>query len=135
MWYSVHGDDYVGLGAEVDVEWYRQQVSKRFIMKLRGYLGPAAHHKREMCIQNRVFIWRSSEAGSAEMITYEGDLRHVDILLRDYGLGQRSVRKPRNQQGHGAADGQRRRNTEGTRQVQLHSVEAAVVRPATHHTF
>ena len=38
LWYSEHGDEYVGLGAEVDVEWHRQQASKRFIMKLRGYL-------------------------------------------------------------------------------------------------
>ena len=52
LWYSVHGDDHVGLGAEVGLEWYRQQVSKRFIMKLRGDLGPAGHHKREMRILN-----------------------------------------------------------------------------------
>ena len=33
-----------------------------------------------------VLTWRSSEAGSAEMITYERDPRHVDLLLRDCGL-------------------------------------------------
>ena len=85
--YFVHGDDCVGLEVEADVAWYRQQVSKRFIMKFRGYLGPAAHHKRGMRILNRVFTRTSSEAGRAEMITHEGDPRHVDLLfLRDYGL-------------------------------------------------
>ena len=47
LWYFVHGDDNVGLGAVVDLEWYRQQVSKRFTTKLRGYLGLAAHDKCE----------------------------------------------------------------------------------------
>ena len=54
-------------------------------MRLRGYLGLAAHHKREMRIMNRVLTWRS-EARRDEMITHEGDLRHVDLLLRDHGL-------------------------------------------------
>ena len=39
---------------------------KRFIMTLRGNLGLAAHHSREMRILNRVLTWRSSEAGRAE---------------------------------------------------------------------
>ena len=30
-----------GLGAEVDLGWFMQHVSKKFIVKLRGYLGPA----------------------------------------------------------------------------------------------
>ena len=38
----------VELGAEVDPEWYRQQVSKRFIMKLCEQLGLVAHHTREI---------------------------------------------------------------------------------------
>ena len=31
-------------------------------------LGPAAHHKHEMRVLNRVLTWRSAEAGRAEMI-------------------------------------------------------------------
>ena len=68
------------------LEWCRQQVSKRFTTKLRGCLGRVAHHQREMRALNRVPRWRSSEALSATMITHEGDPRHVDFLLRDYGL-------------------------------------------------
>ena len=34
-------------------------------MKLRGYLGFAAHHEREVRVLNRVITWRSSEAGDA----------------------------------------------------------------------
>ena len=39
---------------QVDLEWYRQQVSKWFIMKLSGYLGLPAHHERDVRILNRV---------------------------------------------------------------------------------
>ena len=59
---------------------------KRFIMTLRGNLGLAAHHSREMRILNRVLTWRSSEAGRAERITCEEDPRHENLLLRDYGV-------------------------------------------------
>ena len=38
-WYSVYGDGYVDLGAEADLPWYRDQVSKRFIIKLGGHLA------------------------------------------------------------------------------------------------
>ena len=86
MWYCVHSDDYVRLGARVDHEWYRLEVIKRFIMTLRGNLGPAAHHSREMRILNRVLTWRSSEAGRAERITCEEDPRNENLLLRDYGV-------------------------------------------------
>ena len=29
LWHSVHGDDRVGLGDDVYLEWYRRQVRKR----------------------------------------------------------------------------------------------------------
>ena len=83
---ETHSDANVRLGARVDHEWYRQEVIKRFIMTLRGNLGLAAHHSREMRILNRVLTWRSSEAGRAGRITYEEDPRHENLLLRDYGV-------------------------------------------------
>ena len=84
--YSVHVDEFVGLGEEADLEWYRQQVRPRLVTKLRGCLGPAAHHKRETLKQNRVLTWRSSEAGRTEMITNWGGPRSVDLLVCDCGL-------------------------------------------------
>ena len=59
---------------------------KRFIMTLRGNVGLAAHHSREMRILNRVLTWRSSEARRAGRITCEEDPRHENLLLRDYGV-------------------------------------------------
>ena len=76
LWYSVHCDDYVGLEAEVGLEWCRQQVSKRFIKKLHGYLGPAALHEHEMRVLTRVLTWRSSEAGRAVHIWGSWRFKH-----------------------------------------------------------
>ena len=179
-WYFVHGDDYVELCAEMDLEWYRQLVSQRFILKLRVYLGPAAYHKREMRILNRVLTWRSSEAGRDEMITRKethdtwascwvtmawstgraGSRQYLgtssaflaknplagayllanqtqepthETFVHCIGSTRRSVRKQGDQQGGGAADHQRGRNTAKARQVLLHSTEAAVVLPVTAH--
>ena len=52
------------MGAEVDLEWYTQHGSKRFIVKLRGYLNRAL----------------------TGMITFEGDPQPVDLWLCDCGL-------------------------------------------------
>ena len=30
LWYLVHGNNYVGIGVEHDLEWYCKEVSKRF---------------------------------------------------------------------------------------------------------
>ena len=50
--YFAHCDDYVRLGVEHDLEWYYKEVSKRFIITLRGYLGQSAHHERKIRILN-----------------------------------------------------------------------------------
>ena len=63
LWYFVHSSDNVGLRAEVDL---CGTVSKRVIIKLRGYLGLVAHQKLQMRIPNRVLTWRSSEEGRGE---------------------------------------------------------------------
>ena len=51
------------------------------------------------------------------------------------GSTRRLVREQREQQDNGTADDQRRRNTEGARQMSLHSAEAAMVLPARAHAL
>ena len=62
-------------------------MSKRFIIKLRGYLGQSAHHERKIRILNRMLTGRVVDAAKdvGKMITYEADQRHADLLMRDYG--------------------------------------------------
>ena len=62
-------------------------MSKRFIIKLRGYRGQNAHHERKIRILNRMLTWRVADAAKdvGKMITYEADQRHADLLMRGYG--------------------------------------------------
>ena len=36
----VHGDDFILLGHEVAVDWFRDKIQDKFEVKLRGAIGP-----------------------------------------------------------------------------------------------
>ena len=82
--YCVHGDDYVGLGVRGDLEGYKAKLSERFIIKDRGILG--ADGLREIRILNSVITYHPAKPGCPEMLTYEADHRHADLLMAEYGL-------------------------------------------------
>ena len=80
----VHGDDYVGLGVRGDLEGDKAKLSERFIIKDRGILGADGLH--EIRILDRVITYHPAQQGCAEMLTYEADPRHADLLMAAYGL-------------------------------------------------
>ena len=67
-----------------DLEGYRAKLSERFIIKDRGILG--ADGLREMRILNTVITCHPAKPGCLEMLTYEADQRHADLLMTAYGL-------------------------------------------------
>ena len=89
--YFVHGDDYVGLGVRGDLEGYRAKLSERFIIKDRGILGADGLH--EIRILHRVITYHPAKPGYLEMLTYEADQRHADLLMASYGLTASSKTK------------------------------------------
>ena len=89
--YIVHGDDYVGLGVRGDLEGYNAKLSEPFIIKDRRILGADGLH--EIRILNRVITYHPSKPGCPEMLTYEADQRHVDLLMAAYGLNAWSKAK------------------------------------------
>ena len=89
--YFVHGDDYVGLGVRGDLEGYKAKLSERFIIKDRGILGADDLH--EIRSLNRVITYHPSKPGCPEMLTYEADQRHADLLMAAYGLTASSKTK------------------------------------------
>ena len=89
--YFVHGDDYVGLGVRGDLEGYRAKLSERFIIKDRGILGADGLH--EILILNRVITYHPAKPGCPQMLTYEADQRHADLLMASYGLTASSKTK------------------------------------------
>ena len=82
--YFVHGDDYDGLGVRGDVEGYKAKLSERFIIKDQGILGADGLH--DIRILNRVITYHPAKPGCPEMLTYEADQRHADLLMAACGL-------------------------------------------------
>ena len=72
----VHGDDFTLLGSQDQLMWFREQLKKRFQVKLRGMLGPSSKDDKEITILNRTVSWDKNG------ITYKVDPRHVDIVIQ-----------------------------------------------------
>ena len=76
----IHGDDFTLLGNEVELDWFRDNLQKRFEVKIRGRLGPYVNDDKSVRILNRIVTWNESS------IQYEADQRHAEIIVRRSGL-------------------------------------------------
>ena len=86
LYYFVHGDDYVGIGSRADLAWFAERLKERFLIKVRGILGPASSDCRSIRILNRVLTWIPATGSAPDTITYEADQRHADLIRQHYGL-------------------------------------------------
>lgn len=68
------------LGYEKDLDWFWEEIQKRFQCKHRGRLGPGKEDQKEIRILNRIITWTS------QGIEYEGDQRHVEIAMQRAGI-------------------------------------------------
>ena len=69
-----------------------QQGNSWAIIKDRGVLGADGLH--EIRILNRVITYHPAKLACPEMLTYEADQRHADLLMAAYGLNVSSKGKP-----------------------------------------
>jgi len=76
----VHGDDFTALGWESQLDWYREQVTRRFESKVKGRIGPASGDEKSMRVLNRLVHWTS------EGIEYEADQRHAELIIQELNL-------------------------------------------------
>ena len=76
----VHGDDFTVLGPETQLNWFREEIKRRFEVKFRGRLGPEDKDEKAIRILNRVVTW------TTEGIEYEADQRHAEIIIEHLGL-------------------------------------------------
>ena len=80
-------DDYFVLGTRGDVRVFREDLSKHFLLKSRGVLGPrpAARDVGEISYLGRIVRWIDARQfpndGGVERIEIEADSRHAQILL------------------------------------------------------
>ena len=85
----VHGDDFTSLAVESELLWLRDSLTKLFLIKDRGILGPDPHDLKEIRLLNRVIAWTPT------CIRYEADQRHSEILINTFGLeGAKGVNTP-----------------------------------------
>ena len=73
---SVHGDDFIIVGATEDLEWTVRGIEKRFDIKTE-MLGPEPGMKQEVGFLNGRITW------TAKRVAYEADSKHVGIVLND----------------------------------------------------
>ena len=57
----VHGDDFVVEGRQSDLEWVRDVLAAKYILKVRGILGPEQGDQKSIVVLVRVVDWRADE--------------------------------------------------------------------------
>ena len=76
---TVHGDDFVIVGAEEQLKWFGDKMKLKYELKMET-LGPGEGQVQEIKILNRITRWCE---GSIE---YEPDQRHAELLVKELGL-------------------------------------------------
>ena len=56
----VHGDDFTLLGYEESLDWFIEQLKKKFEYKHRRRLGPEDKDDKAIRILNRIVSWDSA---------------------------------------------------------------------------
>ena len=82
----VHGDDFTPLAEVEHLDWFETELAKGIKIKNRGTLGPDADDLKEIICLNRIIRWTQNEETGKEMIEYEADPRHAEIMISQLGL-------------------------------------------------
>ena len=77
---SVHGDDFIRVGARCDLDWLKAALEKRYEFHTGGRFGPGTDDASEILVMNRVIRWTSIG------IEYEADPRQAERLLEGLAL-------------------------------------------------
>ena len=73
----VHGDDFIIEGEERDLWYVHDALKAKYLLKMRGILGPGENDQKEVVVLNRILRWQDG------VFQYEADPRHVEQILRD----------------------------------------------------
>jgi hypothetical protein len=76
----VHGDDFIIEGVEDELKWIRGVLESKYIVKMRGMIGPDRKDDKVIDILNRTVEWKEEE------LWYEADPRHAERMIEDMGL-------------------------------------------------
>ena len=83
----VHGDDFIFVGDDGDLDWIQKLIKKWFEVKVRGRLGEDANDQKEMEILGRTITWTSKG------LRMQADKKHRKRVLDYFGFngGSRSL--------------------------------------------
>jgi hypothetical protein len=84
----VHGDDFVFVGGDRDLEWVQHEMDTRFLIKVIGRLGGDSGDLQELRVLNRVLRW------TTDGIYAEADPRHQEILVAQLTESLKSLTTP-----------------------------------------
>ena len=76
----MHGDDFVVEAQQSDVNWVRDVLAAKYLVKVRGIL------KQEPCDQKRIAILERAVDWRADELWWEADPRHVEKILEACGM-------------------------------------------------
>ena len=82
----VHGDDYVAVGAEQDLQWLQTEIRKRYDVKVE-MIGPEHSDQNTVKVLNRIITFVPGG------ILYEADPRHAELLAEFMGLENANLQK------------------------------------------
>ena len=85
-----HGDDIVIVGEEGPSEQVYKALSDKMILKKRAVLGFGDGHDKTISLLNRI-ITLEVDAGRRRVV-YEPDPRHIEILLHQFGFGNKKAK-------------------------------------------
>ena len=77
---SVYGDDFTTTGAKTDLDWFRDELKKKYELTEPARLGSGDGDDKEARILNRIVRWTHSG------VEYEADPRQVERVVKSLGL-------------------------------------------------
>ena len=85
----VHGDDFLALGPEAELDAFKRQMEGAYERKQVGRIGPQKSDDEVLRVLNRFVEWTD------EAIYIEGEQRHSEIVVHELGLvGANGVSTP-----------------------------------------
>ena len=73
---TVHGDDFVVIGDETQLQWLGDKMKSKYELKM-DVLGPDTHQEKEVRVLNRIIRW------TRHGLEYELDQRHAEKMVCD----------------------------------------------------
>ena len=115
----VHGDDFVCVGSDADLQWVRKDIEPNILLKVVGKLGPDQTHLQDIRVLNRILRWQD------DGVRYEADTRHAVLLAGDFEAPGPAVKTLGAKGSQEEIEGSKPLNTSGVKLFKTAAVRAS----------